>query len=57
MRRLREQMQFADEVGYSGLCMTEQHMQVEGIETTTNPLMWDPFVAQHTGRCALSSSG
>jgi hypothetical protein len=48
MDRLREQMQFAESLGYDGFCMTEQHMQVEGIESTTNPLMWDYFVAQHT---------
>jgi hypothetical protein len=38
MERLREQMQFAEAVGYTGFCMTEQHMQIEGIEPTTNPL-------------------
>jgi len=45
MDRLREQMQFAESLGYAGFCMTEQHLQVEGIEATTNPLMWDYFVA------------
>src|SRR6516162_1831691 len=38
MHRVRDQMQFAEQLGYSGFCMTEQHMQIEGIETTTNPL-------------------
>ena len=57
MRRLREQMQLADEVGYGGFCMTEQHMQIEGIETTTNPLMWDYFVAQHTQKMRVGQLG
>lgn len=48
MTRVREQMQLAEQLGYSGFCMTEQHMQIEGVETTTNPLFWDYFVAQHT---------
>ena len=35
MDRLREQIQYAESLGYGGFCMTEPHMQVEGIETTT----------------------
>ena len=57
MRRLREQMQLADEVGYGRFCMTEQHMQIEGIETTTNPLMWDYFVAQNTQTMRVGQLG
>lgn len=57
MSRLKEQMQFADEIGYDGFCMTEQHMQIEGIETTTNPLFWDYFVAQHTTRMRVGQLG
>ena len=55
MERLREQMQYAESLGYNGFCMTEQHLQVEGIETTTNPLMWDYFVAQHTKKPTISA--
>ena len=29
MHRIREQMQFAEQLGYSGFCMTEQHMQID----------------------------
>jgi len=57
MDRLREQMQFAEGLGYSGFCMTEQHMQIEGIETTTNPLFWDYFVAQHTKSMRVGQLG
>jgi alkanesulfonate monooxygenase SsuD/methylene tetrahydromethanopterin reductase-like flavin-dependent oxidoreductase (luciferase family) len=57
MDRLREQMQFAESLGYSGFCMTEQHMQIEGIETTTNPLFWDYFVAQHTKSMRVGQLG
>ena len=28
MHRVRDQMQFAEQLGYSGFCMTEQHMQI-----------------------------
>jgi alkanesulfonate monooxygenase SsuD/methylene tetrahydromethanopterin reductase-like flavin-dependent oxidoreductase (luciferase family) len=55
--QVRTQMQFAESVGYDGFCMTEQHMQVEGIETTTNPLFWDYFVAQHTERMRVGQLG
>jgi alkanesulfonate monooxygenase SsuD/methylene tetrahydromethanopterin reductase-like flavin-dependent oxidoreductase (luciferase family) len=57
MDRLREQMQFAESLGYSGFCMTEQHLQVEGIEATTNPLMWDYFVAQNTKKMRVGQLG
>ena len=57
MDQVRTQMQFAESVGYDGFCMTEQHMQVEGIETTTNPLFWDYFVAQHTERMRVGQLG
>jgi alkanesulfonate monooxygenase SsuD/methylene tetrahydromethanopterin reductase-like flavin-dependent oxidoreductase (luciferase family) len=57
MRRLKEQVQFAETLGYDGFCMTEQHMQIEGIETTTNPLFWDYFVAQCTSRMRVGQLG
>ena len=57
MDRLKEQMQFAELVGYDGFCMTEQHLQIEGIETTTNPLFWDYFVAQHTHKMRVGQLG
>ncbi len=57
MDRLREQMQLAERLGYSGFCMTEQHMQIEGIETTTNPLFWNYFVAQHTKSMRVGQLG
>jgi len=57
MEKMKEQMQFADKTGYHGFCMTEQHMQVEGIETTTNPLFWDYFVAQHTENLHVGQLG
>ena len=55
--QVRTQMQFAESVGFDGFCMTEQHLQVEGIETTTNPLFWDYFVAQHTERMRVGQLG
>jgi alkanesulfonate monooxygenase SsuD/methylene tetrahydromethanopterin reductase-like flavin-dependent oxidoreductase (luciferase family) len=57
MNNVREQMQYAESLGYDGFCMTEQHMQVEGIETTTNPLFWNYFVAQHTKKMRVGQLG
>ena len=57
MARLKEQVQFAESIGFDAFAMTEQHMQVEGIETTTNPLMWDYFVAQHTTTMRVGQIG
>jgi hypothetical protein len=57
VHRVRDQMQFAEQLGYSGFCMTEQHLQIEGIETTTSPLFWDLFVAQHTKTMRVGQLG
>ena len=57
MEEMRIQMQFAEQVGYTGFCLTEQHMQVEGIETTTNPIFWDYFIAQHTEKMRVGQLG
>ena len=57
MEEMKVQMQFAESVGYDGFCLTEQHMQVEGIETTTNPLLWNFFIAQHTQRMRVGQLG
>ncbi len=54
---VRDQMKFAEQLGYPGFCMTEQHLQIEGIETTTNPLFWDYFVAQHTKTMRVGQLG
>ena len=56
MHRVRDQMQFAEQLGYSGFCMTEQHLQIEGIETTTNPLFWDYSSRSTRRRCGSGSS-
>lgn len=57
MERLREQMVAAEGWGYDSFCMTEQHLQVEGVEPTTNPIMWDYFVAQHTKTMRVGQLG
>jgi alkanesulfonate monooxygenase SsuD/methylene tetrahydromethanopterin reductase-like flavin-dependent oxidoreductase (luciferase family) len=57
LERLLEQMQFADVAGYHGMCMTEQHMQIEGIEVSTNPLLYDLYVAQHTKNLRVGQLG
>lgn len=57
LERLIEQMQFADEAGYYGMCMTEQHLQIEGIEVTTNPLLYDLYVAQNTKNLRVGQLG
>ena len=57
MHQVRKQMQFAEQIGYDGFCMTEQHMQIEGIETTTNPLFWNMYIAQHTKTMRVGQLG
>jgi alkanesulfonate monooxygenase SsuD/methylene tetrahydromethanopterin reductase-like flavin-dependent oxidoreductase (luciferase family) len=57
METVKDQMMFAEGLGYDGFCLTEQHMQVEGIEATTNPIMWDMYVAQHTRAMRVGQLG
>ena len=57
MQQVRRQLQFAERLGYDGFCMTEQHMQIEGIETTTNPLFWNLYIAQHTTTLRVDQLG
>ncbi|MGI9273586.1 MAG: LLM class flavin-dependent oxidoreductase [Endozoicomonas sp.] len=57
LKRTTEQMQFADQNGYAGFCMTEHHFQVEGIETTTNPILWNLHIAKHTQNLMVGQVG
>ncbi|MBS7698555.1 MULTISPECIES: LLM class flavin-dependent oxidoreductase [unclassified Chelatococcus] len=57
MVKLRNQMVLAEELGYEGFCLTEHHMQVEGIECTTNPLFWNLYIAQHTKNFLVGQLG
>ncbi|MEM7404810.1 MAG: LLM class flavin-dependent oxidoreductase, partial [Pseudomonadota bacterium] len=43
--------------GFNGFCLTEHHMQVEGIEATTNPILWDMYIAQHTTSMRVGQLG
>lgn len=55
--RVTEQMQYADNNGYAGFCMTEHHLQVEGVETTTNPILWNLHIANHTKNLKVGQVG
>jgi len=57
MERVKDQMVFAESLGLNGFCQTEHHMQVEGIEATTNPIMWDMYIAQHTRHMRVGQLG
>ncbi|MBO9448859.1 LLM class flavin-dependent oxidoreductase [Tropicibacter sp. R16_0] len=57
MHTLRDQMVLAEELGYDGFCLTEHHMQVEGVECTTNPLFWNMYIAQHTKNFKVGQLG
>ncbi|MEC7289222.1 MAG: hypothetical protein VXW22_03915, partial [Pseudomonadota bacterium] len=35
MEKLKDQMVLAESLGYDGFCLTEHHMQAEGVECTT----------------------
>lgn len=55
--RLMEQMKLADDAGYYGMCMTEQHLQIEGIEVTTNPLLYGLHIAENTRNLRVGQLG
>lgn len=55
---LIETAQIADAGGMEGICFSEQHANVEGLpEITTNPLLFDATVAQHTERLKVGQLG
>ena len=55
--KVKDQMVFAESLGFNGFCLTEHHMQIEGVEATTNPIMWDMYVAQHTETMRVGQLG
>lgn len=56
--RLRGVAQVADDGGFTGICFSEQHANIEGIpEVTTNPLLLDAFVAAHTKQLRVGQLG
>ena len=57
MNKVRDQMVYAESLGFDGFCLTEHHLQAEGIEATTNPIMWDMFIAQHTKNMRVGQLG
>lgn len=57
MNRVRDQVVFAESLGFNGFCLTEHHMQAEGIEATTNPILWDLYIAQHTKTMRVGQLG
>lgn len=57
LEKVRDQMVFAEELGFDGFCLTEHHLQSEGIEATTNPILWDMFIAQHTKTMRVGQLG
>jgi alkanesulfonate monooxygenase SsuD/methylene tetrahydromethanopterin reductase-like flavin-dependent oxidoreductase (luciferase family) len=54
---MRGQIQFADSVGYDGVCWTEQHMQVEGVEVNTSPISFGIDIAARTKNLRIGSLG
>jgi alkanesulfonate monooxygenase SsuD/methylene tetrahydromethanopterin reductase-like flavin-dependent oxidoreductase (luciferase family) len=53
-----EHAKIADRCGFEGLFMSEQHGNVEGIpEVTSNPILWDLFLAGHTERIKVGQLG
>lgn len=57
MEKMKDQMVYAESLGYDGFCLTEHHMQVEGVEATTNPILWNMYVAQHTTNFKVGQLG
>ncbi|MCW3021888.1 MAG: hypothetical protein JWR30_1210 [Conexibacter sp.] len=53
-----EHAKIADRCGFEGIFFSEQHGNIEGIpEITSNPILWDLFLAGHTERIMLGQLG
>jgi len=57
LARSRDQAQLAESLGYYGICFTEQHLNIEGVEVTPNPLLYDMWIAQHAQRLKVGQLG
>ena len=58
LQMLKATAQIADAGGMEGICFSEQHANIEGIpEVTTNPILFDAFVAQHTEKLRVGQLG
>jgi alkanesulfonate monooxygenase SsuD/methylene tetrahydromethanopterin reductase-like flavin-dependent oxidoreductase (luciferase family) len=57
MTKLKDQMVLAESLGYDGFCLTEHHMQAEGVECTTDPILWNMYIAQHTNNFKVGQLG
>ncbi|WP_186437369.1 LLM class flavin-dependent oxidoreductase [Ruegeria atlantica] len=57
MHTMRDQMVLAEELDNDGFCLTERHMQVEGVECATNPLFWNMYVAQRSKNFKVGQLG
>ena len=57
MEDMRIQMQFAESVGYTGFCPDRTTHAGGGVETTTNPLFWNFYIAQHTEKMRVGQLG
>ena len=55
---LIETAKIADQGGMEGICFSEQHANIEGIpEVTTNPILFDALIAQHTQSLKVGQLG
>ncbi len=58
LQLLIETAQIADQGGMEGIAFSEQHANIEGLpEVTTNPILFDALVAQHTSRLKVGQLG
>ncbi|WP_164658345.1 hypothetical protein [Tropicibacter sp. Alg240-R139] len=57
MVQTSEQMKFEDDNGHAGFCMTKQHIQVERVKTTTNPLLWNMLIGDNAKTLMVGQVG
>lgn len=54
---MTDQVKLAEELGFSGVCWTEQHLQIEGIEVNTNPILYGAHMAANTTAMRVGQLG
>jgi alkanesulfonate monooxygenase SsuD/methylene tetrahydromethanopterin reductase-like flavin-dependent oxidoreductase (luciferase family) len=57
LAEMRKQIEYADRSGYNGVCWTEQHLQVEGVEVNTSPIAFGIDIAGRTRNLKIGSLG
>ncbi|MPY93181.1 MAG: LLM class flavin-dependent oxidoreductase [Acidimicrobiia bacterium] len=57
LAEMTDQVRLAEQLGYHGVCWTEQHFQAEGVEVNTNPVLYGAHMIANTTTMRVGQLG